>query len=110
MSATLVIGGLIALIGVVLLLNLIGAGDFVMRTVTSRYLGSLPPGFAASKSGFRVYAALVIAIGLVFAGLGVAETSVTAGIVVFAIGAAAFVVLSVLAIRGEVATARGLKP
>src|SRR6266508_2221314 len=72
-SATLVIGGLIAVVGVVLLLNLLGAGDFVMRTVTSRYLGSLPPGFAASKSGFRVYAALVIAIGLLFAGFGVAE-------------------------------------
>jgi len=104
-SATLVIGGLIALVGVVLLLNLLGAGDFVMRTVTSRYLGSLPPGFAASRSGFRVYAALVIAIGLLFAGFGVAESYVTAGIAVFAIGAVAFVVLSVLAIRGEIATA-----
>jgi len=108
-NATLVIGGLIALIGIVLALNLLGAGAFVMRSVTSRYLGSLPPGYAASKTGFLVYSLLVIAIGLVFAGFGVAETSVATGIVVFAAGAVGFVVLSVLAIRGEVVTARGSK-
>ena len=108
-SATLVIGALIALLGVVLAVNLLGAGDFVMRNVTMRYLGSLPPGFAGSKGGFRVYAALVVAIGLLFAGFGIAETSVDMGIVVFAIGAVAFVVLSVVAIRGEVVTARAPK-
>ena len=107
-SATLVIGALIVAIGVVLALNVLGAGDFVMRTVTSRYLGSLPPGFAGSKRGFRVYAALVIAIGLVFAGFGLAESSVDAGIAVFAVGGAAFIVLSVIAIRGEVETVRAL--
>jgi hypothetical protein len=100
-SATLVIGGLIALIGAVLLVNLLGAGDFVMRNVTSRYLGSLPPGYAASKVGFRVYAVLVIAIGLVFAGFGIAESSVTLGALVFAAGAVGVIVLSVIAIRGE---------
>jgi hypothetical protein len=105
-SATLVIGGLIALSGLVLSLNVLGAGDLVMRAVTSRYLGSLPPGYAGSKPGFRVYAALVTAIGLVFAGFGVAESSVAAGIALFAVGAGAFIVLSVIAIRGEVATAR----
>src|SRR5262245_19232065 len=104
-SATLVIGGLISLLGVIMVLNLLGAGDLVMRSVTSRYLGSLPPGYAASKTGFRVYSLLVIAIGLLFAGFGVAETSVAPGIAVFALGAAGFVVLSVLAIRGEIATA-----
>jgi len=107
-SATLVIGALIVAIGVVLALNVLGAGNFVMRTVTSRYLGSLPPGFAGSKRGFRVYAALVIAIGLVFAGFGLAESSVDAGIAVFAVGGAAFIVLSVIAIRGEVETVRAL--
>src|SRR5438552_1875938 len=81
-SATLVIGGLIALLGVVLLLNVLGAGDLVVRSITSRYLGSLPPGYAASKNGFRVYAALVIAIGSLFAGFGIAENLVTAGIAV----------------------------
>ena len=104
-SVTLVIGGLIALLGAVLWLNVLGAGDLAIRTITSRYLGSLPPGFAASQGGFRVYALLVIAIGLLFAGFGIAESFVGAGIAVFAIGAIAFIVLSVLAIRGEITTA-----
>ena len=93
------------LAGVVLAVNLLGAGDFVMRNLTQRYLGSLPPGYAASKTGFRVYAALVVAIGFLFAGFGVAETAVSAGVVLFAIGVLGFVVLSVLAIRGEITTA-----
>jgi hypothetical protein len=105
MSATLVIGSVIVLIGLVLAVNLAGAGDFVMRTVTNRYLGSLPPGFAASKGGFRVYALLVIAIGLLFAGFAIADTSVGTGIAIFAVGVIGFVILSVLAIRGEIATA-----
>lgn len=107
-SATLVIGSLIVLIGVVLVLNLLGAGAFVMRKVTSRYLGSLPPGYAASVAGFRVYALLVISIGLLFAGFGAAETSIPVGVALFAVGAVGFVVLSVLAIRGEAATYREL--
>jgi hypothetical protein len=105
-SATLLIGGLIALIGLVLFLDVLGAGAFVMRHITSRYLGSLPPGYAASKGGFRVYALLIISIGLLFAGFGAAETSVAIGAVVFFAGAAGFVVLSVLAIRGEIETSR----
>jgi hypothetical protein len=108
-SATLAIGGVIALLGLVLALNLAGAGDLIMRRVTSRYLGSLPPGYAASKTGFLVYSLLVIAIGLLFAGFGVAEHAVAPGIAVFVVGAAGFVVLSVLAIRGEVVTARRTK-
>ena len=105
-SATLIIGGLIVLIGAFLVLNLLGAGAFVMRHVTSRYLGSLPPGYAGSQAGFRVYALLVIAIGLLFAGFGAAETSVAVGIALFAIGVVGFLVLSVLAIRGEMETMR----
>ena len=105
-SATLVIGGVIVLIGVVLALNVLAAGGFVMRNLTSRYLGSLPPGYAASLTGFRVYALLVIAIGLMFAGFGEAETSVPIGIVLFTIGVFGFVTFSVLAIRGEAQTYR----
>jgi len=88
MNAVLVIGALVSVAGGVLLANLVGAGDYVIRHLTSKPLGTLPPGFAASKGGFQVYALLVLAIGLVFLGVGVA---------------------SVLAIRGEVATARGNK-
>jgi hypothetical protein len=108
-SATLVIGGVIAVMGAILLVNLLGAGDLVIRGVTSRYLGSLPPGYAASKRGFQVYAGLVIAIGLVFAGFGLAESAVALGTVVFAAGALAFVAFSILIVRGEIATYRALK-
>ena len=108
-SATLVIGAGIALLGAVFLVNLFGAGDLVMRGVTSRYLGSLPPGYAASKRGFRVYAALIVAIGLLFAGFGIAESTVALGTLFFATGAVAFVVLSVVVVRGEIATYRALK-
>ena len=108
-SATLVVGAVIALLGVVLLVNLFGAGDLVIRGVTSRYLGSLPPGYAASKQGLRAYAALIVAIGLVFAGFGLAESTVALGSVFFGAGAVAFVVLSVFVIRGEIATYRAMR-
>ena len=104
-----VIGVLLCLAGVMLLANLLGAGDYVIRRVTSRYLGSLPPGYAASKRGFRVYAILVLAIGVVFLGVGVTASTVLPGIVLLAVGIAAFIATSVIAIRGEVATARGPK-
>ena len=106
MAVVLVLGALIVIAGVVLLVNLLGAGDFVMRTVTSKYLGSLPPGYANSKSGFRVYSLLVIAIGVVFAGVGLAGSLVALGVAVTTIGAVVFVVISVIAIRGEGATMR----
>jgi hypothetical protein len=108
-SATLVIGGVIALLGAVLLVNLFGAGTLVIRGVTSRHLGSLPPGYAASKRGFQAYAALIVALGFMFGGFGLAESTVALGGVVFAIGAVAFVLLSILVIRGEIATYRALK-
>ena len=106
-NAVLVIGVLISVAGVVLLVNLAGAADYVMRHLTSRYLGTLPPGFAASRQGFQVYALLVLGIGFLFMGLGVAASAVTAGIVLIGVGLAGFAVTSVLAIRGEVETARG---
>jgi hypothetical protein len=108
-NAVLLIGILVSVAGVVLLVNLGGAGDYVMRHLTSKPLGTLPPGFAASKQGFQVYALLVLGIGLVFLGLGVAASMVTAGIVLLGIGLGGFGVTSVLAIRGEVETARGHK-
>ena len=106
MAVVLVLGAVIVIVGVVLLVNLLGAGDYVMRTVTSKYLGSLPPGYAASKGGFRIYSLLVIAIGVVFAGVGLAGSLVTVGVALIAIGAAVFVVTSVIAIRGEGQTIR----
>ena len=108
-NAVLVIGALVSVAGVVLLVNLGGAADYAIRHLTSRSLGTLPPGFAASKEGFQVYALLVLGIGLIFLGLGAAATAVTAGIVLIGVGLTAFAITSVLAIRGEVATARGKK-
>src|SRR5215471_21804172 len=75
-AVILVIGAVITLAGVMLLFNLAGAGDFVMRHVTSKYLGSLPPGFANSKRGFRVYSITITSIGVIFLGIWVAASTV----------------------------------
>ena len=106
-AAVLVIGVLLAIAGVVLLVNLFGAGDFVIRTVTSKYLGSLPPGYAASKRGFRIYAVLVLAVGLVCAGFGLTGQLLPVGAGLIVVGALIFGIASVIAITGEVGTARG---
>jgi hypothetical protein len=106
MAAVLAIGVLLVVAGAVLLVNLFSAGDFVMRHVTSKYLGSLPPGFANSKRGFRVYSILIISIGLVFLGIWVAASTVAFGLVLLVAGAAGFVVTSVMGIRGEAEISR----
>jgi hypothetical protein len=103
----LAIGIVLTVAGLVLLFNLFGAGDYVIRAVTSKYLGSLPPGFAASRRGFRIYATLVIAVGLVCLGLGVAASLIPIGAGLIVIGAVIFGIASVVAISGEVETARG---
>jgi hypothetical protein len=74
----LVIGILLCLAGIALLFNVGGAGDFVIHRVTSRSLGELAPGYAASPGGFRVYAVLVLAIGVAVTGLGIAGRSAIA--------------------------------
>ena len=43
-NVLIVLGALVSLIGAVLLANLVGAGDYVIRHLTSRNLGTLPPG------------------------------------------------------------------
>jgi hypothetical protein len=105
----LFIGALLVLAGIALLFNVGGAGDLVIRRVTSRSLGELAPGYAASPGGFKVYAALILALGVAVAGLGVADLSAVLGIGLLALGIAAFVVASVIAIAGEVRTYRALK-
>jgi hypothetical protein len=105
-AVVLVIGVLVTLAGIVLLLNLFGARNYVMLHVTSKYLGSLPPGFANSKRGFSVYSILVISIGVIFLGVAAAAWNVPLGLVLLVLGGAAFVVLSVIAIRGEGETVR----
>ena len=105
-AVVLVIGVLLALAGTALLLNLFGAGDHVIKTVTSKYLGSLPPGFAASRRGFRVYAVLVIAVGIVCLGLAATAWYLPAAAGLLVLGALVFGIGSVIAIAGEVETSR----
>jgi hypothetical protein len=105
----LVIGILLSLAGIALLFNVGGAGDVVIRRVTSRSLGELAPGYAASRGGFRIYAVLVLAIGIAVTGLEIAGASPIAGLGMLIVGIAAFVVASVIAIAGEVRTYRALK-
>jgi hypothetical protein len=100
-AAVLVLGALVVLIGAVLLFNVAGAGALVMRHVTSKYLGSLPPGYANTQTGFRVYSVLIVSIGVLFIGLGVAAWQVVVGVALLAAGVVGFAVTSVLGIRGE---------
>jgi hypothetical protein len=100
----------------ILALLLLGAGvamelnrDRLIRRVTSRSLGSLAPGYAATKTGIRVYTALVVALGLLAFGVWAIDWSKGLGLVVGLLGVAAFLVLSVIAIVGEVRTFRALK-
>ena len=103
MLVVLALGIVLCAAGVVLLVNLLGAGEYVIRRVTSRSLGELAPGFAASRNGFRTYAALVIAVGGLAIGIAI-ENAILIGL-----SAVAFIVASAIAITGEVTTYRALK-
>jgi hypothetical protein len=105
----LALGLLLCAAGLVLLLNLGGAGDAVIRRVTSQSLGDLAPGFAATRRGFNTYATLVLAIGLFAVGLGVIGWFVPAGTSLIVLGGITFAGASVIAIAGEIETYRALK-
>ena len=109
MSAVLVIGVLLCVAGLVLLLNLFGAAEKVIARVTSRSLGELAPGFAASRRGFRVYAALILAVGILCLGLAATARFIPLGAALLVLGALVFGIASVIAIAGEVETYRALK-
>jgi hypothetical protein len=108
-AVVLAIGAVLGVAGFVLLLNLFGAGDYVIRRVTSRYLGELPPGFAATKRGFRIYASLVLAVGIVCLGIGMIGASVPVAAGLLVVGAITFGIASVVAIVGEVEVYRAQK-
>ena len=105
----LALGVLLCLVGLVLLLNLFGAGDYVMRRVTSQPLGTLAPGFAATRRGFRTYASLVIAVGVLCVGIGTTGIFIPLAAMLLVLGALIFGIASVVAITGEVETYRALK-
>lgn len=91
----LAIGVLLCVAGLTLLFNVGGAAVAVIRGVTSRSLGELAPGFAASRGGFQVYAALVLAMGVAVAGVGIAGWSAVLGVALFLLGVCVFAVASV---------------
>ena len=103
MLVVLALGIVLCAAGLALLFNLLGAGDYVIRRVTSRSLGELAPGFAASRNGFRTYAALVMAVGALAIGIAIENG------IVLVVAALAFVAASAVAITGEVRTYRQLK-
>jgi hypothetical protein len=105
----LVIGVLLFVAGLILLLNLFGAAELVIRRVTSRSLGDLAPGFAASRRGFRTYAALVLAVGVLCVGLAMTAQFLPLGAALLVLGALLFGIASVVAVAGEVETYRALK-
>jgi hypothetical protein len=105
----LAIGILFSLVGLVLLLNVFAAGDYVIKHLTSRSLGSLAPGFAATRRGLRTYATLLLAVGIVCLGLGGATSSILLGAALMVIGALTFGIASMVAIAGEVETYRSLQ-
>lgn len=109
MKLVLAIGVLLSMVGFVLLLNVFAAGDYVIKHLTSRSLGSLAPGFAATHRGLKTYATLLLAVGIVCLGLGGVTSSVLVAAALIVIGALAFGVASMVAIAGEVETYRALQ-
>ena len=105
----LAIGVVLSAAGLVLLFNVGGAGDMVIKRVTSQSLGDLAPGFASTKRGFNIYATLILAVGVFALGLGVAGWYVPIGTSLMVLGGITFAGASVIAIAGEIETFRALK-
>ncbi len=80
----------------------------MIRRVTSQSLGSLAPGYAASRRGFVVYAGLVAALGLIVLSLDLMTTT-AAGLYLLLAGLVIFVAGSIVVVVGEVVTYRALK-
>jgi hypothetical protein len=89
-------------------LVLLLARDTVIRRVTSRPLGSLPPGYAATPRGYVNYVFLVFDLGLIVLSIYIATWS-SAGLWFLAGSIALFVFGSFVVILGEVVTYRRLK-
>jgi len=75
----------------------------VVRRVTSKPLGSLPPGYAATPRGYLAYTFLVFDLGLILLAVNFENPWLILG----AIGL--FVLASITVILGEVVTYRNLK-
>jgi len=108
-GVVLAIGVVLVVAGLVLVLNLFGAGDLVMRRATTQPLGDLAPGFAASRRGFQIYSVLVLSVGVLCVGLAETAHFLPLAAALLVVGALTFGIASVIAIAGEVETYRGLK-
>jgi hypothetical protein len=84
-------------------------GDFLIRHVTSRSLGTLAPGYAASRSGIKAYSNVIASFGILVIGLGATDWAGSLGAFVAVVGLVSFVGFSAAAIAGEVKTYRALK-
>ena len=79
------------------------ARETVTRRVTSRSLGTLAPGYAATKTGYLIYAGLIADFGILLIAINYSRVLlIVAAIAVFIVG-------SIAGIIGEVVTYRALK-
>ena len=106
MTVVLVVGAAIALAGIAM--DAAPIQRFLTLHVTSRSLGSLAPGYAATPRGYRVYSGLVRAFGVAIFGLWAASLA-PIWAVLFLLGVALFAFNTVRAVRGEIRTYRALK-
>jgi uncharacterized membrane protein len=103
--ATLLVA--VALLGMAVALEL--NRELLIRRVTSRSLGALAPGYAATNTGFRVYAGLVAAIGIATLGGALTTWSQPVSWALLLAGIVGFSILTVVALTGEARTYRALK-
>jgi hypothetical protein len=102
MGLTWVVAGLI-------IFDAFGFGRFVIRHLTSKPLGGLAPGYAATLPGLKAYALVLMFCGLALGGLALAAEVPLAGLAAITGSLLGFVLTSIVAIVGEVKTYRVLK-
>ena len=71
-------------------------------------LGQPPPGYAARRNGFRLYAALVLCVGVIAAGLAISPGAPLPGAAGTVVGMVGFLIASGMVLVGEIRTYRGL--
>ena len=82
---------------------LVFARDVVTRRVTSRSLGTLAPGYAATRNGYLIYAGLIADFGILLIAIGYSLVWLIVATI------AAFIIGSIAGIVGEVVVYRALK-
>ena len=75
-------GGMVTALGLVILvaggiLYTNVASNFLIKNLTSRSLGTLAPGYAASRAGIRTYSNVIASFGILVIGLGATDWACT---------------------------------